>query len=88
MCMQCVGIVGTAFQAVTLVGGPVVVKHYQRIRAAFGLPDNSVAAVEARAMEPRGHDEAPAPAAPPVHGERRPAPRAAAPAARVATTWS
>lgn len=49
MCMQCVGIVGTGFQAAALIGGPIVIKHYQRVRAAFGLPDNSVAAVEARA---------------------------------------
>jgi hypothetical protein len=48
VCMQCVGAVATAFNAATLVGGPIAAKHYQRIRAAFGLQDNSVAAVEAR----------------------------------------
>ncbi len=54
MCMQCVGAVGTAFQAATLIGGPIAAKHYQRIRAAFGLQDNSVAAVEAREQQGAG----------------------------------
>jgi hypothetical protein len=49
MCMQCVGTVGTAFQAATLIGGPIALKYYQRVRALFGLPDNSAAAVAARA---------------------------------------
>lgn len=58
MCMQCVGAVGTALQAATLVGGPYAYKQYRRVRNAFGLPDNSVAAVEARAAG--GEDRAPA----------------------------
>ncbi len=49
MCMQCVGAVGTAFQAATLIGGPIALKYLQRVRAFFGLPDNSAAAVAARA---------------------------------------
>ena len=49
MCMQCVGAVGTALQAATLFGGPVVYKHYRKVRALVGLPDNSVAAIQARA---------------------------------------
>ncbi len=64
MCMQCVGSVATAFKAATLVGGPIVAKHYQRVRAVIGLPDNSVAAVEARAMDAEGSaTTAPVPAA-------------------------
>ena len=51
MCMQCVGAVGTALQAATLVGGPIVYKHYRAIRARLGLPDTSVAAQQARAAE-------------------------------------
>ena len=78
MCMQCVGAVGTAFQAATLVGGPIVVKHYQRIRAAFGLEDNSVAAVEAR--------ESGAAVTPPAAGEQHagPSPEERLPRARAA----
>ena len=45
----CVGAVGTACQAATLIGGPIVYGYYRRIRAALGLPDNSYAAVQARA---------------------------------------
>lgn len=58
MCMQCVGAVGAALQAVTVVGGPYAYKHYRRARAALGLRDTSVAAQEARAAAsaepPRG----------------------------------
>jgi hypothetical protein len=48
MCMQCVGAVGTGLQAATIFGGPILLKWYRRTRAALGLPDDSVAAVEAR----------------------------------------
>ena len=73
MCMQCVGAVGTGFQAATLIGGPIALKYYQRVRAFFGLPDTSAAAVAARAKAL----EAPTPPAP---TRRRSRPRA--PAAR------
>ena len=36
MCMQCVGAVGTAFQAATLIGGPIALKYLQRVRALLG----------------------------------------------------
>jgi hypothetical protein len=48
MCMQCVGAVGTGLQAATIVGGPLLLRWYRRTRAALGLPDDTVAAVEAR----------------------------------------
>ena len=44
MCMQCVGAVGTALQAATLVGGPIVYAGYRRARSVLGLSDTSVAA--------------------------------------------
>ena len=47
MCMQCVGAVGTALQAATVVGGPIAYAGYRRIRARLGLSDTSVSAVEA-----------------------------------------
>ena len=71
MCMQCVGTVGTAFQAATLIGGPFALKYYQRVRAFLGLPDNSAAAVAARARAL----EAPPPPAPPRRGPRPRTPR-------------
>lgn len=71
--MQCVGAVGAALQAATLVGGPVVVKHYQRVRAALGLPDNSLAAVEAREREAAGEDVVTG-VAPTAAGRARPSP--------------
>lgn len=47
MCMTCVGAVGTALQAATLIGGPIAYGGYRRVRARLGLPDTSVAAREA-----------------------------------------
>jgi hypothetical protein len=67
MCMQCVGAVATAFNAATIVGGPIVAKHYQRVRAVIGLPDNSVAAVEARAAAEAAGGVARELASAPVH---------------------
>ena len=49
--MACVGGVGTALQAATLIGGPIAYGWYRRARAALGLPDTSVAAVEAQGTE-------------------------------------
>lgn len=46
--MQCVGAVGTACQAATVVAGPWVITRYRRLRDAIGLADMSVAAVEER----------------------------------------
>ena len=51
MCMTCVGGLGTALQAVTLIGGPIAYGGYRRLRAAVGLPDTAVAAVEAQGRE-------------------------------------
>lgn len=78
MCMACVGAAGTAFQAATLIGGPFLMKHMQRIRRALGLRDNSVAAVEARAADEAARLDA---VAPPADVEARPAPGAPEPEA-------
>ena len=51
MCMQCVGSVGTALQAATVLGGPIAYAGYRRARAMLGLRDTAVAAVEAQASE-------------------------------------
>ena len=48
MCMTCVGAVGTALQAATLIGGPIAYGGYRRVRARLGLTDTSVAAREAQ----------------------------------------
>lgn len=48
MCITCAGGVATAFQAATLMGAPVAYAAYRRARAALGLRDTSVAAVEAQ----------------------------------------
>ncbi len=48
MCMQCVGAVGTALQAATVIGGPIVYAGYRRGRRMLGMRDTSVAACEAR----------------------------------------
>ena len=67
MCMQCVGAVGTSLQAVTIIGGPIALIYLQRVRAFFGLPNNSAAAVAARVeasqAEFTGSDQ---PASPPA----------------------
>ena len=49
MCMTCVGGVATSLQAATLLGGPIAYAGYRRARAALGMRDTSVAAVEAQA---------------------------------------
>ena len=52
MCMVCsMGGVATAVQAATLVGAPIAYRGYRAVRTRLGLPDTSVAAVEARAQE-------------------------------------
>jgi hypothetical protein len=58
--MQCVGAVGTACQAATVVAGPWIITRYRRLMDAIGFADMSVAAVEERrrraaaeAREPR-----------------------------------
>ena len=60
MCMQCVGAVGSALQAATVIGGPFAYAGYRRARAALGLKDTSVAAQQAAQAAPVGFcDSAP-----------------------------
>lgn len=81
MCMQCVGAVGTALQAATLFGAPVVYKHYRTVRRMLGLPDTSVAAQQDRAAEGAVVTSRPAPS--PIRLNITPRPRTT-PRARLA----
>ncbi len=51
MCMECVGGVGTALHAGTLIGGPLAYAGYRRVRSVLGLSDTSVAARERQAAD-------------------------------------
>ena len=90
MCMTCVGAVGTALQAATLIGGPIAYGGYRRVRARLGLPDTSVAAREAGLPG----STAPAPARRPIASTgtaegrvRARRPRPASASATVGGTW-
>ncbi len=61
MCMQCVGAFGTAFQAATVIGGPLAYAGYRRVRATLGLRDTSVAACETATAPQDEGSTAPAP---------------------------
>ena len=54
MCITCAGGVAASFQAATLMGAPIAYAGYRRVRAALGLRDTSVAAVEAQTTAARG----------------------------------
>ncbi len=74
MCMQCVGAVGTALQAATVIGGPIVYAGYRRGRRILGLRDTSVAACEARGQATSAPPARPASAAGAPHQRLRHAP--------------